>query len=109
MRSISFGRALGPRVGVTLQPPVLNADSRYLTLVIFHLNVVTAGLQERHGIGREAGLQAMLMRRGIDLLSLSTEGDLVAELMRFAQMRRERKKLPSRQNLPRGAAMAAAG
>jgi len=57
---------------------------------------------------REASLQAMLVRQGIDLLSLSTEGDLVAELMRFAQMRRERKKLPSRQNLPRGAAMAAA-
>ncbi len=57
--------------------------------------------------GREAQLQAMLVRRGIDLLSLSTEGDLVAELMRFAQMRREKKKLPARQDLPRSVARAA--
>jgi len=58
---------------------------------------------------REARLQEMLVRRGIDLLSLSTEGDMVGELIRFAQMRREKKKLPTRQSLPRAAAVAAAG
>ena len=44
---------------------------------------------------REYELNAMLARLGVDMLKLSTEDDLVKELVRFAMLRKQRKKTPS--------------
>ncbi len=41
---------------------------------------------------REAALQAELRRAGVDLLSLSTEEDLVRALVRFAELRKRRRR-----------------
>jgi uncharacterized protein (DUF58 family) len=44
---------------------------------------------------REAELSAVFRRVGIDLLSLSTEGDLVHEIVRFAALREQRRARPA--------------
>ena len=44
---------------------------------------------------REYELNAMLARLGIDMLKLSTEDDLVTEIVRFAMLRKQRKKTPT--------------
>ena len=50
---------------------------------------------------READLSGSLSRAGVDLLSLSTEGDLAREIVRFAAMRREKRKAASSRALQR--------
>ncbi len=44
---------------------------------------------------REYELNAMLARLGVDMLKLSTEDDLVTEIVRFAMLRKQRKKTPA--------------
>lgn len=44
---------------------------------------------------REDELNAVFSRIGVDVLPLSTEDDLVAEIVRFATLRRQRKKNPA--------------
>jgi uncharacterized protein (DUF58 family) len=39
---------------------------------------------------RESGLRAAFNRAGVDTLSISTEGDLVGEIVRFARLRKQR-------------------
>src|SRR2546430_14892842 len=73
MRSISFCRAFGARVGRALEPSIADADSRHLTLRIFKLNGMTARFEQRHRIRRETALQLqhvghplMMQARSID-------------------------------------------
>jgi uncharacterized protein (DUF58 family) len=54
---------------------------------------------------RREDLGAVCARAGVDLLSLSTEGDLAREIARFAIERRQKKTLPALQARPRGAAV----
>jgi uncharacterized protein (DUF58 family) len=44
---------------------------------------------------REAELTGVFRRAGVDLLSLSTEGDLVHEIVRFATLREQRRARPT--------------
>lgn len=44
---------------------------------------------------REAELTGVFQRAGVDLLSLSTEGDLVHEIVRFAALREQRRARPT--------------
>ncbi len=44
---------------------------------------------------REHGLKVAFSRAGVDLLSLSTEGDMAREIVRFAVLRRQQKKVPA--------------
>ncbi len=44
---------------------------------------------------REQALKAIFLRAGVDVLDLSTEGNLVEEVVRFATLRRQRKKSPA--------------
>ncbi|MEW5814471.1 MAG: DUF58 domain-containing protein [Spirochaetota bacterium] len=50
---------------------------------------------------REEELKATLSRCGVDLLTLSTEGDLVRELVRFAMLRKQRRAVPASSGCPR--------
>ncbi len=44
---------------------------------------------------REQAMNAVFHRAGVDVLALSTEGDLVEEVIRFASLRKRRKKAPA--------------
>ncbi len=44
---------------------------------------------------REYKLNVVLHRVGVDELALSTEDDLVAEIVRFAMLRKQRKRAPA--------------
>jgi uncharacterized protein (DUF58 family) len=44
---------------------------------------------------RREALDALLARRGVELLSLSTEGDMVREIVRFAMERKQRRAVPA--------------
>jgi uncharacterized protein (DUF58 family) len=50
---------------------------------------------------REVDLEGTLSHAGVDLLSFSTEGDLAREIVRFAAMRREKRKAASSRALHR--------
>jgi uncharacterized protein (DUF58 family) len=43
-------------------------------------------------VRRQASLDAIFRQAGVDVLSLSTEGDLVASIVRFSELRRQRKR-----------------
>ncbi len=46
---------------------------------------------------REAELNAIFGHAGVDMLPISTEGDLLGDIIRFATRRKERRKMPSAQ------------
>ena len=50
---------------------------------------------------READLRAALAHAGVDTLELSTGGDLVDAVVRFADLRRQRTRLNTGAGLPR--------
>jgi uncharacterized protein (DUF58 family) len=56
---------------------------------------------------RQAELHALMARTGVDLLSLSTDGDLTREIMRFAVERKERRKAPASRSVQRPQGMPA--
>ena len=41
---------------------------------------------------RQAALDAAFRQAGVDVLTVSTEGDLVASIVRFAEVRRQRRR-----------------
>jgi uncharacterized protein (DUF58 family) len=55
---------------------------------------------------RRDELAAALSRAGVDLLSLSTEGDLVRDVVRFAAVRRQKRAAPSSRMSSRAPALA---
>jgi len=63
-----------------------------------YLDTSDARFRERYARAareREEGLRAAFGRVGVDTFTLSTEGDLVESILRFASMRRKRKQTPA--------------
>ena len=79
--------------------PIRDAETGEQLLVDTH----DAGFRKRFAriaAQREADLRLVFTRAGVDTLELSTDGDLVQAVMRFAEMRKRRSRLSGSGTLP---------
>lgn len=79
--------------------PIRDAETGEQLLVDTH----DAGFRKRFAriaAQREADLRQIFARAGVDTLELSTDGDLVQSVMRFAELRKRRSRLSGSTSLP---------
>ena len=79
--------------------PIRDAETGEQLLVDTH----DAGFRKRFAriaAQREADLRQVLVRAGVDTLELSTDGDLVQAVMRFAELRKRRSRLSGAGSIP---------